>query len=491
MRTLLSKVFSRQGFRGPVLTLLSGSSVALLIAFLAEPILSRLYTPAQFGVYGYFASVMAVLITFTSLRYEDALMIPKEDKEAGAIVWLGLLLLGFFALLTGVLSIWSGPIARLANKPDVAPYLWLVPIALLAMRGGKLAELWLTRKRRFPTISAAHLSNTTAMVSSRIAVGVPPISAGRAGLFPGTSALIGGYILGNLVQCLVTGITVIRRSGTVLRSAFSWRAIGAAARRFRRYPLFSTPATLIAALVNRLPFFVIPLFFVAQQADLVGFYQKAFACVAVPFAYFSRAVAQVFFVNAVEAQAEGKLDTTTEAVHGRLVMVLLFPALLILVGGPDIFVFVLGNQWHEAGVFAQYLVPWMFLGAVTSPLTRLFDVMQRQRLEFLFGTLSLVLIATSAWIGGRTGSVQWFLISLCAGGSLARLAQLVLFAHLARVPTVKMLLPYGRFLLFALPGLALVVGALQLNQASLTFLASILAGAAYGGLLLWRKKLFQ
>ena len=79
LRIWLKQLFSTEGFRGPALTLLSGTTVVLVLAYLAQPVLTRLYSEAEFGLSDYFVSVMVVLISFTSLRYEDALMLPEDS----------------------------------------------------------------------------------------------------------------------------------------------------------------------------------------------------------------------------------------------------------------------------------------------------------------------------------------------------------------------------------------------------------------------------
>jgi len=237
-----------------------------------------------------------------------------------------------------------------------------------------------------------------------------------------------------------------------------------------------------------------PIFFIYQfwgENAEAGFYQVAFARISIPFSYFSRAVAQVFFVGAAEARAEGRLDIITELVHRRLVMVALFPMLVILACGPDLFSVVFGAKWYEAGAYARLLVPWVFISTICSPLTRLFDVTHRQRLDFIMGCTSLAIICAALLIGGRSGDIQTFLILLCIGGCLVRLAQLYIFAHLAKLRYKQMLAPYLRYFAFSLPGIALIIGTMQMAQPILTVVSSIVATALYGGLLLWKDRLFR
>ncbi len=483
MRHLAKRLFSGQGLLGPVVTLMSGNSVVLAIAFLSQPILTRLYSEAEFGVYGYFAFLMAILITFSSLRYEDALMLQDKDREAGVVAWLGLMVLAFFVCLTAILSIWRMELAELAKAPRVAPYLLLVPIALLAMRGTKLAELWLARKRSFRVISASQVANASTMNASRITAGLPQIDAGAAGL-------VGGHVAGNVLSLVILTTIILRRSGRLLRQAFSWRAVRAAAVRYRRFPLFSTPSTLTAALVLRAPIFAIPFFFPTDGEVIMGLFFVAYNNVTIPLGSFSRAVAQVFFVSAAEAHREQRLAVIAEGVHRRLVMVMLFPALVILVCGPDIFAVVFGEPWRDAGSYAQILVPWLLMSMICAPLTRIFDVTEQQRQDLAVGLVSMAVMVAALFIGGRSGDITVFLVCLCSGGCLARIFQLGVLASLAKVRISRLLMPYVRYLAFSVPGLALMTGVLQLGKPVLTLVGSILATGIYGALLLRKEKLF-
>ncbi len=56
--------------------------IAPVAGLLAAPILTRLYSPAEFGVLGTFAAVMAAALSLVNLRYEVAVPLPQKDEEA-------------------------------------------------------------------------------------------------------------------------------------------------------------------------------------------------------------------------------------------------------------------------------------------------------------------------------------------------------------------------------------------------------------------------
>ena len=243
---------------------------------------------------------------------------------------------------------------------------------------------------------------------------------------------------------------------------------------------------MLNALIARLPFLLLPFFF---DEAVIGLFGRAFNVLAVPLGLIGGAVARVFFVHAAEAHRDERLAEVSLMVHKRLVMLGFFPTLTLLLAGPDIFEVVFGASWREAGVFVQYVGPWLFLGAVVSPLTRLFDVLERQRLDLATSVLMFVAIAVAMVLGGRTGDVLTTLLLLGSAGVGIRCFHLAVLLRLAEVSYLAALQAYGRYALFSLPGLTLLAAAMWIGPAWLTTVAAVVAGLIYGGLVLWKDKL--
>ena len=75
--------FSPEGsFLNNVLTLLAGTILAQIITVSVSPILTRLYTPEDFGVFALYTSIASILVIFGTCRYELAIVLPEEDGEA-------------------------------------------------------------------------------------------------------------------------------------------------------------------------------------------------------------------------------------------------------------------------------------------------------------------------------------------------------------------------------------------------------------------------
>jgi O-antigen/teichoic acid export membrane protein len=84
------------------LTLLAGGALAQALPLLLGPLLTRLYTPDEFGAFHLFAAIATNLAVVACGRYEFALPLARGDGEAAALRRLCLRVLGLVAALAGL-----------------------------------------------------------------------------------------------------------------------------------------------------------------------------------------------------------------------------------------------------------------------------------------------------------------------------------------------------------------------------------------------------
>ena len=427
----LEGIYAREGFRSSVLTLLSGTALTLVLSYLAVPILTRLFTPEQFGISDYFVTIASILATTASLRYDDAVMLPDDEDGAAAVFWLALLLGAAFAAVVSAGTLWGPDVADRLNVAAAAPWLWALGPALLFTRFSKLSEIWLSRHKRFRSIATGDVANKVTILGTRLGAGATSTL--------GAGGLIGGFVAGQIVSSLFYGSVLSRRREGLMPRLQPLKALGEAARRYRRFALFSAPAATLNAVVTRLPVLLLPAFF---GLEIVGLYGRAFVALAVPLGLIGAAVAQVFFVHATEAYRNGRLDTVTEIVHRRLVTIGMFPTAVLMAAGPDLFEFVFGPEWRAAGAYEQYLAPWFLMSVIASPLTRIFDVTERQRTELILSILLSAALVVAIVAGGTSGSANHTIRLIAAAGFSVRLIQIAVLLRVANVSLRAALAPY-------------------------------------------------
>lgn len=402
-----------------VAVLSSGTVAGQLLLLLAAPVLTRLYTPAEFGAFAVFSALTAILGTVMCLRYEQAVPIVAAADVAPMIAVSLAAALFLSALLAGVVAACGPALAGLVGAPDLAPLLWLLPATMLLW--GLTLPLAFASMRR--GAFRANALNKTLQLGSQAAgqLGLGLAGAGIAGLVVGYSV---GYVvrLGHFLAILEPAEW--RRMATV-----RLRRLSELARAHRAYPLLATPAALLQASTQMLPTMLVALLYGPAMAGWFGLAQRMLE---LPVRLLGMTTSQVFLTEIARADpgAVYRLFVTTS--RRFLVLGLLGMAPLLLLG-PWLFALVFGEDWRTAGILVQCLVPAQLARFVVMPVSQVLNVLQRQDLHLLAAGLNLLAMAASFavgwWLGlGATAVVLLFSL----GSGLAWLVYFLLAWRLAR-----------------------------------------------------------
>jgi O-antigen/teichoic acid export membrane protein len=79
---MIRRLKPKSEFGRNVLTLMTGTTIAQSIPVAITPILTRLYTPEDFGLLAVFVALTAILGSIANGRYELAIMHPEKDEES-------------------------------------------------------------------------------------------------------------------------------------------------------------------------------------------------------------------------------------------------------------------------------------------------------------------------------------------------------------------------------------------------------------------------
>ena len=75
----------QKGILREAATLVSGNILAQLIALAAYFVLTRIYSPDDYGLFNIFYSYIEVLIILSTCKYELAVVVAYDDREAAAV----------------------------------------------------------------------------------------------------------------------------------------------------------------------------------------------------------------------------------------------------------------------------------------------------------------------------------------------------------------------------------------------------------------------
>ena len=383
------------GFAANVLKLVTGSVFAQGLGVLVAPIVARLFAPEAFGVAALFASITGIIGVVACLRYELAIMLPKTDGEAANLLCLSLF---FVFIITGIsvlIIFFAGDvIVNLLKSPELKKYLWLAPIAVFVTGIFTALNYWNSRTKHFGRLSIAR-------VVSSVATQTTKLGAGFAGFVSG-GVLIGTGILGQIVSTLVLGGQIWRDDRHLFKANIRWEKMIAGMHRYRKFPAIDIWGILLNTLSWQLPALMLSAFF---SPIIVGYYALGTAVIRMPMNIIGGAIGQVFYQRACDSKNKGESSQVVENVYKRLVAIGLFPMLLLCLVGQDLFSVVFGHNWVDAGLYTQILAPWMFFTFISSPLSTLFLVFERQGSLLIVHAIIFLTRLISLYIGGVLGNV--------------------------------------------------------------------------------------
>ncbi len=367
-------------FTRNVLTLLTGTTIAQAIPVLIAPVLTRLYSPKDFGLAALFFSVTSILGVIANGRYELAIVLPVEDDDAINITALAILIaaiLSIFLLL--IVIMFNHQIAVLLKCQEIAPWLYFAPLVVFLTGLFNALNYFHVRIKSFKKIATANVYRSIVLATVQLGLGF--LKAGAAGL-------ISGQILSNITGNSTLGYALIKNKK--LLGKINRTDIKRLAKRYIDFPKFSTWSILANTLAYNLTNIFIS---TVYSASTLGFYSLGNTAIGMPSSLLGNSVGQVFFEKANEEK-----NRTGRAVHTfnstfRGLLLIAVPTFVILYFVvEDLFAFIFGEQWRVAGQYAKIMLPLFFIRFVTAPISNINNIFEKQKIALAW-QLSL-LVAT-------------------------------------------------------------------------------------------------
>ena len=410
--------FVKSDFGKNVVTLMTGTTIAQIVPVALTPVLTRIFSPEEFGAFAFFASIISFLLVFSSGRYEQAIVLPKEDKEAINILGLCFSLLGIFTgFLYLILFLFSSSIINLLNTPSLDKWLWIVPITMLFAGSYRILTFWSNRKKRFKGTSNSMIAQTTGRISTQFIGGLAKLSLWSSWkklssffgeMFKSTYVLPQGIDpigIGTLALSLLVGfafgtLTLTYKFIKIDRQLLRDIKRSEMKRQAKIHDKFHKINALHALTDEFKNLGVNSTILYAFNESILGFYSMTFRVLRAPLTVIGNSFAQVFYQKAAEMHANKQpfVNLVNKTVK-RLFIIALPIFTIILIFGPDLFALVLGEKWRTAGEYTQFLTPWLFLNFVISPIQQVAIILNRQGSIFLLALVGNAIIFLSILIG--------------------------------------------------------------------------------------------
>lgn len=399
--------------------LLSANIIAQAIGIIIYPVLTRIYAPADFGLLNLFLSIGSILSLLATSEYQSAVLLPSQNDEAAGVARVGLRITALWMLIIAISVPFAQPIAHLFKAPILASYYLLLVPYVGIMGGWTVYNAWLTRHRAFGRISAYQLNQSATGVVTKL-------------LFGWIGWLRSGLILSSILAPLIALVTAIGRSSELFIAL--WQSCKASPRelanKYRRFPLFSMPRSLVNNLSGNLPAILLTPFFGLNE---LGFFAMAMTLAFRPINMITASLHQVLFERVAQAVREHQsiwqklqrswLQLAAAVIPTMGILTFIMPWLVRVL---------LGSGWEETATLIRYMMPWLTCIFLIAPFAFISEVFGQQKLFLIIEIIYLALRIAAMLLGIGMKDFELAVILMSVVGTAMLLLQFGIYVYLLR-----------------------------------------------------------
>lgn len=360
-----------------------GTLFAQIINLLLTPLLTRIYTPEDFGLQTVYVTVVGIL-SFGAFKYEMGIPISKDNKIAMNVLALCLLVLFTFSALLFILLFFCGNfILEFVGFDSLKAQWYLIPLGVLLTGLYKVFYLWASRIKDYKLISRTTIKQSINSNIVKLAMG-----------FTNTGSL--GLILGSIVG-QSSGFLFLSRSimkNKELLKFIQPKEILSCLKHFKNFPLYNFPTHIISILGEKAPIIFFTVYF---GNHIVGYYGLAYTIVRLPMSLIGQAVGDVFFSEAASIGRNNpkRLKELSNNLLKRLMIVGIIPLLVLLIAAPQLFSLVFGKEWYQAGEYARIISVMLFFILIFAPISRVYEVFEKQKQRLIIDIIRVFFVLLS------------------------------------------------------------------------------------------------
>lgn len=402
----------KSDFNKNIITLITGATAAQVIPFLFSPVISRIYSASDFGVFALYMTIVSIASVFSTGRYEMAIILPKNDKKVKLILNLILLLLlsSVFFLLVIVAIYYL--FYKSSHDNEVVDYILLIPISVFVYGIYQAFNYILIREKKFRDLSLNKVYNSIINISVQISCAL---------IFSNAIGLLLGVLLSNLFCILL----IIRNKITTKfwEFEFQFKKIKYIAYEYVNFPKYDVPSVLINVISNQLPLIAFAKYF---GMDILGYYAFMYKVLMTPLSLLSNNILDVFRQKATEDfNKYGNCKNIFWKTFKNLIFLGALPFLILGLFSPNIFALIFGEQWRVAGEFAQIMSPMFFLNFLVNPLSYTFFIAKKQKLNLMGQVMIFLITLTAIAIGVAFGDAYFTVAIFSLSSSIIYLCYLM------------------------------------------------------------------
>lgn len=396
------------------------------MAFAFSPFITRIYGPEVFGLQGLFLSLVSILAPIVALRYPMAIIVAEDETDARHLGQLSMLVSFVLSCLLGVLLLVAGePIQAVLGAEALGPLIWFLPLAVFCVAAQDVTGFRAVRDSQFRLVGIVNVIQAFLTNLARVLGGL---------VTPVAGVLVAVTSLTPAVQAALLHVTRKRGRSPVppLRRLNAFALL----RKHRDFPIYRVPTDVMNSASQSVPVIMLAALFSPTAA---GLYVLTRSVLTLPATLIGTAIGNVLYAHYADLNRAQK--PLMPVLIGWTTGLLAFAPFIIGLAwfAPGTFAFVFGEEWREAGAYAQWMSLWIAISIANVPAVRIAPVIESQMLLLfvngaMLGSRALAMFATF-WLGGTAieAVAVFSLVSLIGNVALIGAIMIVARRHDAAV----------------------------------------------------------
>jgi O-antigen/teichoic acid export membrane protein len=422
---------SKEGFVKNVFLLSSGAMINIAINVFLTPIVTRIYGKEDYGFASLFVSIVNIAVLVITMMYPSAIVIPKENEKAYALVKITFLLVGGTVVFS--LLVYATGLHTYFYSQDVGGYsswFFLIPVALIVIALDQTTASLNVRDKEFKLNAKSNI--TAGVLNKGVTIG--------SGLAIGSSqfGIIGGFLISHFLASLMRIKNSFREA---VQSSWNIKKLKETALEYINYPRYILPGDFINRFSRDSPLY----FFTAYyDMGLVGSLAFAISMLTIPYNLIGASVSPVFIQKAGELRDHSfeRLQEFVTKLNRSLFLLGIVPFAVIVVFGGEIFAFVFSDNWYEAGVFAGLLSVYFMFRLITSPMSSIFRVLEKEKITLVFNIFLFIGRIAVLYVASLFFDAQGIVLAFSVFSAGAYIVLMILTFRLVKLPWAGQLLKY-------------------------------------------------
>lgn len=385
---------------------MGGSLITSLISVLTSPLTARVFTPEHFGVWAVIMAISSLLNVVAFSHFPHLILLEKKEEKVTDVLSLSM----YFNMMTSIAALGVLTLYMLAGKITGSwytdPRFFLIPAFTFLNGIITILLIWSNRYCFYRVISINRLLQVLIPVTLQLSIGFFIIASANVILF---SQLAG------LIVC--SAVLLYRYRVAVRKIAFNRPLFFNLAKQNKGLLAISLPTELINNFSNQLPVFFLQKFSGERNVGLFSMSNRLFA---LPVSFITSSISEVFRQRAVEQyNTQGSCRKLVVKTTLSLLAVTIVPFIIGMIYAPDIFGFVFGENWREAGEYARLIGILFFFKTVVSPVSYVIYIARKFYISLIVDIILLV-IGVLSFLAGiyLFGSVKTALFLYAASYAL-------------------------------------------------------------------------